>query len=251
MQSIYYKDIKTIFSRICPDFKHEGKESTIEKQSKHLDPPGLTIAAMITGRKEEQPFREVIKKVQTNGGKTLCSNKFLHFTLLGIFNDERKCPDSKVETNSIIKTAKDFIEQKEFGPITIKFNLVRPGAFYDKGGRPCDCNSDGTLVAMTDIESPEITKFNILGDDLACHLRNSFPVLFYPNIDNRLKREHPTVWSTLGYFNEPDFDIDERLASILEELKSFDAIVTVSQLEVRSYKLRSLKISDLKTAINL
>lgn len=124
---------------------------------------------------------------------TFCSNRFLHFTLLGIFNDERKRPESKDETDSIIISAKDFIEQKEFGPITIKFNLVRLGAFYDKDGRPCDCNSDGTLVAMADNKSKEASKFNILGDDLACHLRNSFPAMFNPSIDNRLKREHPTV----------------------------------------------------------
>jgi hypothetical protein len=250
MQSIYYSDIKTIFSRICPDLRHEGNDSTRTKQSKRLDPPGLTIVAMINGEKEQPPFRGVINKVQTNSGKTFCSNKFLHFTLLGLFNDERKRPDLKDETDGIIRSAKDFIEQKQFGPITIKFNLVRSGAFY-KSGRPCDCNSDGTLVAMADNKSKEVSKFNILGDDLACHLRNSFPAIFYPSIDNRLKREHPTVWSTLGYFDEPDFDIDERLASILEDLKSFDATVTVSQLEIKSYELRSLEISDLETTINL
>ena len=251
MQGIYYSDIKTIFSRICPDFKHEGKESTRTKQSKRLDPPGLTIVAMINGRQEEQPFREVIKKVQTNGSKRFCSNKSLHFTLLGLFNDEREHPNSKDETDSMIRSAMDFIEQKQFGPITIKFNFVRPGAFYDKGGRPCDCNSNGTLVAMADIEAPETTTFSILGDDLACHLRRSFPTIFYPSVYRRLKREHPTVWSTLGYFDEPDFEIDERIASTLEELKPFDATVNVSQLEVRSYEFRSLEKSDLVARINI
>jgi len=246
MQSIYYQDIKISFSRICPDLKHDGKESTRTKQRHHLDPPGLTVVALINNGHDE-PFKKAIEKVETSSGKRFCSTSFLHFTLLGLFNDKRKRPDSSDEEDEINKSAKVFIEQRHFGHLTIKFNLVRPGAFY-KDGSPCDMDSDGTLIAIADRESQEVNKFHSLGDDLACHLRKTFPI-FCNN--NKLKREHPTIWCTLGYFDEPDLDIDERLASILKELKSFNASVTVSQLEVRSYKLRSLEISDPKTTINL
>jgi hypothetical protein len=246
MPSVYYQDIRTTFSRICPDLRHDGKASTRTTQRHRLDPPGLTIVAFINNG-HDKPFKKAIEKIETSSGKRFCSTSFLHFTLLGLFNDERKCPDSPDEKDEIIKSAKEFIEQKHFGHLTINFNLVRLGAFY-KAGSPCDGDGDGTLVATADREFQEVNKLNSFGNDLACHMRKTFPI-FCNN--NKLKREHPTVWSTLGYFDEPDFDIDERLASILENLKSFNATVSVSQLEVRSYGLRSLEISDLKTTINL
>ena len=246
LQCIYYSDIKTEFTRICPDLKFGG-ESTLTKQRKSLKPPGLTIVARITGQ-EELPFMEAVQKVRTESGKKFYANKFLHLTLLGLFNHKRK--HSHSHANDIINSSKEFIEQKHYACMTFKFNLIRLGAFY-RYGRSCDGNSDGTLVAMADTKSPEVNKFNILGDDLACHLRINFPSIFYPDIHLRLKREHQTVWSTLGYFNQTDFDIDEKLVPILEELKSFNAVVNVSQLEFRSYENRSLEKSNLIDVIKV
>lgn len=246
LHNIYYSDIKTKFTRICPNLNYVG-ESTLTKQRQKLKPPGLTIVARITG-KEELLFMEACQKIQTKSRKKFCSNNYLHFTLLGLFNNKRQSNRSYV--NDIVSSAKEFIEQKHFGHLTIKFNLIRLGAFY-KYERPCDWNSDGTLIAMADMESPDVSKFNILGDDLACHLRNNFYPIFYPDLCLRLKREHQTVWTTLGYFNETDFDIDEELFLILEELKLFNTTVKISQLEVRSYEMRSLENSSLIATINL
>lgn len=225
-----------------------GKKSTITKQLQILNPPGLTIVARVEIEREELLFKDVIEKIQAKSGKKLYSNKCLHFTLIGLFNDKRECKDS--DTDQIINSTKEFIEQEHLGIMTIRFNLIRPGAFYNYG-RPCDFISDGTLVIIADNESPDVNKFNILGDDLACHLRKSFPTIFYPDVDSRLKREHPTVWITLGYFREPDFEIDEKLVPILEQMRSFNATVTVSQLEIRSYETRSLDNSNLVAIISL
>ena len=246
-QSIYYPDIKTSFTKICPYLEHLGKDSTIQKQLQILRPPGLTIIARIE-RTQEVPFKEAIEKIQTRSGRRFCSSKCLHFTLLGLFNDKRM--SNQIDKDEIIRSATAFIKRTHFRHVKINFNLVRPGAFYTHGG-PCDYISDGMLVAMADNRSKEVNEFNLLGDDLACHLRQNFPSIFYPSIYLRLKREHPTVWSTVGYFEEPDFDIDRALATILEEFKSFNAVVTVSQLEVRSYTLRSLENSELVATIDL
>lgn len=247
MQNIYYQDIRTTFTTICPNLEYHWKKSTVIKQLQILSPPGLTIIARI-GEEEEQPFKEAVTKIQNRSGKRFYSNKSLHFTLLGLFNDKRK--SSQFYRNKIVRSTGEFIKRKHVGQMKINFNLIRLGAFYNHG-EPCNNSSNGTLIAMADSGSEEVNRFNILGDDLACHLRKSFPTIFYPNIDLRLKREHPTVWCTLGYFNETDFEIDQKLVLILEELKSFNATVTVSQLEIRSYQIRSLENSHLVTKISL
>ena len=132
--------------------------------------------------------------------------------------------------------------------MTVHFNLVSLGAFYYTG-RPCDDDSYGTIVAIA-ANDQELKNFNILGEDLACYLRSQFPSIFYPCIDMGLKREHPTIWCTLGYVHENDFEIDSRLLLVLQ-LMSFKARITISQLEVRSYTNRSLEDSNLLDTIIL
>ncbi|MFZ0696494.1 MAG: hypothetical protein WAM88_05065 [Nitrososphaeraceae archaeon] len=52
---------------------------------------------------------------------------------------------------------KTFIENRQTGLLGIYFNFVRLGAFYPNG-RPCDGDSDGTIVALAanDQESKKI-----------------------------------------------------------------------------------------------
>ncbi|CAN5525300.1 hypothetical protein BH18THE2_BH18THE2_41630 [soil metagenome] len=88
MSSIYYYDIKTEFSKICPNSYRSGKESTIVKQNKILDPPVLTIVAHIEEH-EAIPFNYVISKILNNGRK-FSPNKLLHLTLLGLFDGKGK-----------------------------------------------------------------------------------------------------------------------------------------------------------------
>jgi hypothetical protein len=140
MSSIYYSDIKTEFSKICPNSSRSGKESTIVKQNKILDPPGLTIVAHIEEH-EAIPFNYAISKI-LNSGRKFNPNRLLHFTLLGLFDGKRK--NTMCDTDAIIKSSKQFIENRQIGPLTIHFNLVRLGAFYHNG-RPCDGDSDGPL----------------------------------------------------------------------------------------------------------
>jgi hypothetical protein len=115
LQSIYYPDIRTTFSRICPDLRHDGKESTRTKQQQRLNPTGLTIVARIQLENEVLRFNDATEKIQTESGRTFCSGKCLHFTLLGLLNDRRKA--DQYFRGRITYVAKEFIEQKHLGSL--------------------------------------------------------------------------------------------------------------------------------------
>lgn len=69
----------------------------------------------------------------------------LRFALLGLFDDKKK--NTMVDMDAIIKSSKQFIENRQTGLLGIYFNLVRLCAFYPND-TPCDGDSDGTIVAM-------------------------------------------------------------------------------------------------------
>lgn len=77
-----------------------------------------------------------------------------------------------------------------------------------KTEKPCECISNGTVIAIADRETPDVNRFNILGDDLACQLIINFSSIFCNK--NVLKREHSTVWRTLRYFDENDFEAGKK-----------------------------------------
>jgi hypothetical protein len=62
-----------------------------------------------------------------------------------MFDDKKK--NTMVDMYAIIKSSKQFIENRQTGLLRIYFNLVRLDAFYHNG-RPCYGDSDGTIVAM-------------------------------------------------------------------------------------------------------
>jgi hypothetical protein len=248
MSNVYYSDIKTSFSRICPDMSPDPeRKSTLDKQRLILYPPGLTIVAQIEAKKEKSLFTHAIERIKSSERKFHLSTKVLHCTLLGLFGEKRVRAG---DVDAIIQSVKEFITRKSIGQLNIHFSLVRLGAFYING-RPDGYCSDGTVIALANRGSYDAKRFNILGDDLASHLRSKYPSIFNPDNKPRLQREHPTVWCTLGYFGEPSFDIDKELCPILEGLKLFSANVTVSKLQVISYEKRSLEDSKVLDEIFL
>lgn len=78
-------------------------------------------------------LRKLSKWLKHVATKDFVQPSFLHFTLLGLINNERKRPHPPDEIGEIIKGVKEFIEQKHLGHLIIKFNLVRPSAFYKDG----------------------------------------------------------------------------------------------------------------------
>ena len=100
------------------------------------------------------PFNYAVSKI-LNSGRKFNLNGLLRFVLLGLFDDKKK--NTMVDMDAIIKSSKQFIENRQTGLLGIYFNFVRLGAFYPNG-RPCDGDSDGTIVALAanDQESKKI-----------------------------------------------------------------------------------------------
>jgi hypothetical protein len=89
-----------------------------------------------------------------------------------LFDDKKK--NTMVDMDAIIKSSKQFIENRQTGLLGIYFNLVRLGAFYPNG-TPCDGDGDGTIVAMAANNQESKKNFLFLGEDLASNLMNQFP----------------------------------------------------------------------------
>lgn len=242
--NLYYADIKTTFYRICSDLATSEQKSTLHKQRQIYDPPGITIIAPIED-KDQIPFKEAIEIMSSR--TTFQPTKKLHFTLLGLFDDKR-INSSSLEP--ITSTVKEYIKQKHIGRLIIAFNLVRPGAFYEYN-RPKDYDSDGTVVAMADPKDDNTKLFINLGDDVACLLRGKFADIFYNPCPNRLTRPHPTVWCTLGYFEEPSFEITPSIVEIFEQVRNFNAVAKIDKLQVIQYNRRSLENAIVLDTIDL
>lgn len=88
MSGIYYSDIKTQFSKICPNSYLPGQDSTIVKQNKIPDPSGITIVGHIEGY-EAIPFNYTVGKI-LNSGRKFNPNGLLRFALLSLFDDKKK-----------------------------------------------------------------------------------------------------------------------------------------------------------------
>ena len=99
------------------------------------------------------PFNYAVSKI-LNSGRKFNPNGLLRFALLGLFDDKKK--NTMVDMDAIFEF-KTFIENRQTGLLGIYFNFVRLGAFYPNG-RPCDGDSDGTIVALAanDQESKKI-----------------------------------------------------------------------------------------------
>lgn len=99
------------------------------------------------------PFNYAVSKI-LNSGRKFNPNGLLRFALLGLFDDKKK--NTMVDMYAIFEF-KTFIENRQTGLLGIYFNFVRLGAFYPNG-RPCDGDSDGTIVALAanDQESKKI-----------------------------------------------------------------------------------------------
>jgi len=111
----------------------------------------------------------------------------------------------------------------------VEFDLVRPGVFV---GHPD--YSDGTVVAM----GGEIIDQTIvdLSRELAEDLSRCFPQYF----PEARRRPLAGVWCSLGYFDEPDFPIDESIFKAFLLLKTFKAQVSLVGLAITEFTLKSL-----------
>ena len=217
------------FEQICPQLS-----GTIEKQTKTIDPPGLTVVAIIEEVRPE--FELIFNKLRTFNFKVAPK---LHLTLLGLFGETNKSNPDYVE--QAIKQVKDFFNnvdrRKQFG---IKLDIIRPGTYYKDGTRDqMDCLSDGTVFARGDIRHEGTRRFQELGRALSNHLHKKLSNIF----DDNFKPKFNAVWCTLGYFNCNEFWIDLELEAIFSSstFSNFNLSIPVKELHIMTYKNRTLE----------
>ncbi len=63
----------------------------------------------------------------------------------------------------------------------------------------------------------ELLEFVIIANDLVCYLKNNLGQIFKNEFDHKF----PTVWSTLGYFNQKDFDIMQKFADTFDQFNKY------------------------------
>ena len=106
--------------------------------------------------------------------------------MLGIF------PYGKVEWNLyyeelVVKTIEDyFLQIKKEGykiDFQLDFKLVRPGTWYGLDDKPIPLASNGTVVAIGELNSVGNRKFIKLGNDVATYLRDNLSPIF--GLENR------------------------------------------------------------------
>jgi hypothetical protein len=122
-----------------------------------------------------------------------------------------------------------FSQKKNLKQLEVEFDLIRPGVFV--GQRDC---SDGTVVAMASEAGDKAIV--ALSKELASELAEQFPQYF----PTARQRPLAGVWCSLGYFDEPDFQVDGPLLKAFIPLKGFKAKVTICDLAVTEFALKSL-----------
>ena len=129
----------------------------------------------------------------------------------------------------------------------MRFHEIRPGTWFGKDQYPIPYASDGTIVAIGKRSMDGNKEFVKLADDLVECLKNSL----YPVFGDKFERKYDTIWSTLGYFNHSDFDINENFADTFNQFKKqYDTDpmeIVVDTLKLVEYSFKDL--SDANTLL--
>lgn len=222
-----------IFSTICP-----LSSRTVYKQNSPSDPPGLSVVSYIQHR-DRAPFLKALRCLG-NSKHVFRACHQLHITLLGLFAAERNQSFSDAELIAILEAVQTFFNRERGRPLSIKFDLIRPGIFEGQSE-----SSDGTVVAMASEESEK--DLLRLSHRLSEYLTREVPTLF----SNDLRRPLPGVWCSLGFFDEPDFKIDRSVYDIFSRLTEFQASVQLETVAVTEFTFKSLIDGVVRTLIRL
>ena len=217
LSTLEYSEIQKIrklpitFHKICPYSSGTQEEQKTEKK-------GLSIVALFSDNDKEQIRTEIIKKIHDLHYVFAPANN-LHSTLLTIYPSKNIYPEKPNDyINSIIRDNLQnfFASRRKSITITLNFNEIRPGTWYGLDNSQIPNASNGTLVAVGD---PSINdgneKFVTLANELVCNLKNNLGQIFSDKFD----RKFPTVWSTLGYFDQEDFYITQKFADTFYQFK--------------------------------
>jgi hypothetical protein len=229
-QDVYNRYTKIDIECVCPT-----SSGARDKQKKPVKPKGLTLVGLV----EEKIFDDVFIKL--NDLHNFTKNERLHLTMLGLFDDSRKC--NPPHRDLCVKSIKNFFDQHKEEKFEIKYTTVRPGTYYPPNSRKqCYMLSDGTVIAVGDARNNDTGRFGHLGTKLAKWLLAQLPDIF----DSKFSRKYDTVWSTLGYFDDEDFIIDDLTYNTFtsKQFTSFDKRIKIEKLVIAEFGYRNL--SDLK-----
>jgi len=223
------------FRSICP-----VSSDTAQKQKRRFNPPGLTLVAHIP-HEDRRPFREAIDIIK-GSGRNFQDCEQLHFTILGLFAEDLQNPLDGDTIDNLISAITEFFRVKPIGRIEVAFDLIRPGVF----DREPECG-DGTVVAMaSEAHDKIIVEYS---KQLAAHLASAYPNLFPKSPARHLRG----VWCSLGFFDDPDFEIDEKTSKAFANAKlmSFSASAPIREVSVCEFTLKSLADGIVRGVVRL
>ena len=199
---------------------------TVSKQKLRLQPPGLTLVAMVP-HEQRLPLLGAIEAL-CKVGRVFRPIDQLHFTVLGLF-DERKPAPSGLSHNDLAAVISDFFRLRQLDALAVEIDVIRPGLFVGNPGK-----SDGTVVAMASPQSA--SKLLSVSKELADHLSAVRPIQFPQSV----QRPMAGVWCTLGYFDEPDFDVDADLHAVLSPYAKVSHKLSVQTLSLTEFTFKTL-----------
>jgi hypothetical protein len=212
-----YKEIGRKFFSICPVSSRMRRCHTTPNK-----PPRFTVVVNIKGT-DENPFQEAID-ILIKSGHRFRWNLNLHSTILNLNED-------KVSANNmedIIYSMTDFFKRKKLSQTKLAFFLIHPGKWESHL-----TESDGTVIALGKEESNK--QFLAMVNELKNYL-NSI------HNDCAKRKYNNTIWSTLGFFDEEDFIVDDAIYKAFNhpKLRNFNHTVTISEIAVTEFRLKSL-----------
>lgn len=101
----------------------------------------------------------------------------LHLTLLTLFQEGERTRAIPCYARQAIERVERFFKDKNIKPFEVKFNLIRPGAWYVEN-KHRNLLGDGTIVAMGDLNDEYTRKFAQMGKDLANYFKYQLPNIF-------------------------------------------------------------------------
>jgi hypothetical protein len=204
------------------------KIGTLEGSKRWSEPkvsPSYTLVAYIKDS-ELQPFQEATEDL-TKIGHQFKPSKHLHCTL---FSLKENLTEDVIESFYI--HTKEFFKTRKVGQLKVYFDIIHPGK-----NKKRDKISDNAVIALSRRDCTSDYGFLSLIYDLENHLANQG----YRKIIEKHKT-HNTIWCTLGYFDEPQFEVDSATYNVFgrPELRAFSASATFDEIALTEYRLKSL-----------
>jgi hypothetical protein len=220
-------------------FNTIGTQDGLDAQIKPKARPGHSIIAFIEDN-DQKPFQDAIDKIRKAGHRFRWSSH-MHCTLLSL---DRKTKENfnRYDLELIYHDVKDFIEKKKLSKLRISFDIIHPGKDDQDFG-----SSDGTVIALARMGNAYNDRFLEIIHELKDYL----------NTRSYLKAEAQhkvadTIWCTLGFFDEPPFEVDKAIYEIfnMTEFRNFSAIATFNEITIAEYRMKSLDDVLIRYKIN-